>query len=234
MIRVNARLFKIASLFQSTDETRYYLNGVCVEPHPDGALMAATDGHRLIVILDRSGACERTAIIGLPTLMRRALVAYVDEVERDDDDEVIDRTRVCCEDRTLTVDGDGYAEIAGHLRACEKCVIDGKFPDWRRIVPKRDVSAPVTSLPVFDGNYIAAFAEAANLFGDTDHQIIHIAPVDAEAPALVLFSGFRDAFAVLMPVRSAIAHEELRVPAWAGIPDQAQKEPVVADTSAAA
>lgn len=234
MIRVNARLFKAASLFRGTEDARYYLTGVCVEPHPEGALMVATDGHRLIAILDRGGACDRTAIIGLPALMRRALVEYVDEVERDDDGEVIDCTRVRCEDRALVVDDGGYAEMPGHLRALEKCEIDGKFPNWRSILPKRDVSAPLISLPAFNGSYVAAFAQAANLLGDTDHQIIHIAPVDAEAPALVLFSGYRDAFGVLMPVRYAIAQDELRVPAWVGTPTQAPAAPAVVDAAAAA
>lgn len=51
----NADLFRIAYSCVSTEETRYYLNGVHLEPHPcGGAFMVATDGHRLIVVHDES------------------------------------------------------------------------------------------------------------------------------------------------------------------------------------
>ena len=59
MITVNARLFKAASLFVSGEDTRNYIQGVCIEPHPEGALLVATDGRRVVAILDRKGSAER-------------------------------------------------------------------------------------------------------------------------------------------------------------------------------
>jgi DNA polymerase III sliding clamp (beta) subunit (PCNA family) len=36
---------------QSTEAARYYLNGVCIQPHADGATMVATDGHMLLAAI---------------------------------------------------------------------------------------------------------------------------------------------------------------------------------------
>ena len=71
-IDVNAMLFKAARECQSSEETRYYLGGVYVQPHPErGALLVATDGHRLIAIHDETGICEKPAIVRTIVRMRK-------------------------------------------------------------------------------------------------------------------------------------------------------------------
>src|SRR5690554_1106144 len=64
---VDASLFRVAAMFQSTEETRYYLNGVHIEQHQDeGVFLVATDGHRLLVAHDVSGKIDGgTAIVHL-------------------------------------------------------------------------------------------------------------------------------------------------------------------------
>lgn len=47
VLNIPAVLFLQASGFVSTDETRYYLDGVYVEPVAKGCRLVATDGHRL-------------------------------------------------------------------------------------------------------------------------------------------------------------------------------------------
>jgi DNA polymerase-3 subunit beta len=42
------RALKATAIAASTEQTRYYLNGVCVEHSPNGPIFIATDGHRLI------------------------------------------------------------------------------------------------------------------------------------------------------------------------------------------
>lgn len=49
--------------FQSSEETRYYLTGVHIGPHPEGAILVATDGHTLAAMLDRDAA-----VAGLPAI----------------------------------------------------------------------------------------------------------------------------------------------------------------------
>ncbi len=217
MIRVNARLFKAASLCQGSDETRHNICGVHVEPHPQGALLVATDGHRLIAILDRRGEARRKATIALPGVMLRALVEDVVEECDGDDGGILMRSR--CEDRTLRVDDAGIAAIGGQVSSAESCIIDGAFPDWRRILPRQPAAS--RPAPAFTGQYVAAFAEIADLLGDRGYKAIQIAPASLDGPALVFFPHFRDAVGVLMPIKSRFEEPELCLPVWIGAPAQA-------------
>jgi DNA polymerase III sliding clamp (beta) subunit (PCNA family) len=64
---VNADLFRIVYSCVSTEETRYYLNGVHVEPHPvKGAILVATDGHRMLIAHDKDGSCSGPIIVQMP------------------------------------------------------------------------------------------------------------------------------------------------------------------------
>ena len=49
-VTLNIRALRAVLVAVSTEETRYYLNGINLEFTPDGVIMAATDGHRMIVL----------------------------------------------------------------------------------------------------------------------------------------------------------------------------------------
>src|SRR4051812_43815958 len=49
---INLRILAAAVPFASKDETRYYLNGVCLEIEPRAVTYIATDGHRMIAYRD--------------------------------------------------------------------------------------------------------------------------------------------------------------------------------------
>src|SRR5450759_523711 len=58
--------FRAANECRSTEETRYYLNGVYIAPHPDkGVILTATDGHRLISLHDEAGKCSAAKIVNI-------------------------------------------------------------------------------------------------------------------------------------------------------------------------
>lgn len=62
--RINADLFRAVSVAVSTEETRYYLNGVNVEQHPvKGVILTATDGHRLLCAHDENGETDGAYIV---------------------------------------------------------------------------------------------------------------------------------------------------------------------------
>lgn len=76
---LNADLFWRASACLSTEETRYYLTGVYVEPEPKagGAVMVSTDGHKMIVIRDAAAFVEGDAIVALSASMKASMKALV-------------------------------------------------------------------------------------------------------------------------------------------------------------
>jgi DNA polymerase-3 subunit beta len=197
--------------FTSTEDSRYYLNGVSFEPNgDDGAVMAATDGHRLGAVIDRKGLCLESVIAKLPkeikspgkllpdpwlvgvlTSPSQGYVALVDpNPVRDDDTPESAMERV--DDCTLRIG---------------RAIIDGTFPDWRRVVPRPKKDAPTRS---FNADYIKAFGRIMNISGD-----------DEAAPHLVS-TGDPDFIGVLMPMRG----DRPEAPDWATVPQAADPQAV--------
>lgn len=189
MIDVNAILFKAANECRSYEETRYYLNGVFVQPHPvKGVVLTATDGHRLLCVHDESGICDKAAIIHVET---KALTAVKTDKKNP-------------EPPRLAVDADGHA-IVGTYRSIKSAVIDGTYPDYPRVLTpivlgaQKKVFAPAS----FKHEYLAGFSKVASILsGSMD--AIRIVTFSESDPALILFQGCASAFGVLMPMRSSI------------------------------
>ncbi len=111
------RALAFAAPFASRDETRYYLNGVCLF----GRAVVATDGHRL-AFTDNVNAHAFDNLI-IPNAAVRVLLAMppVDSL-------VLGHTRFS-------------VEVAG-LRLVAK-TIDGAFPDVRRVIPQCEQTSRV-------------------------------------------------------------------------------------------
>ncbi|MBV0890318.1 DNA polymerase III subunit beta [Paracoccus sp. Z118] len=119
------RLFDKSRFAISTEETRYYLNGVYmhVADGPDGKLLrcVATDGHRLARI-DAAlpeGAGDMPGVI-----VPRKTVAELKKLLDDDEAQIavsVSETKVRFATPTLTLTSK---------------VIDGTFPDYTRVIPQ--------------------------------------------------------------------------------------------------
>lgn len=109
----------------STEETRYYLNGICFDV-VDGALtLAATDGHKLAVI--RRGvnvaAGDMAPIVPRVPIAAMAYLAKAGGSIR------------------IEIGHNGGRVISGAYSVAFK-LIDGSFPDWRRVERSVDPLAP--------------------------------------------------------------------------------------------
>ncbi len=178
----------------SGEETRYYLKGVFVEFGPDGILMTATDGAKLIHLRqpyqDDTGAnVDLTPAAPLPgVIIPSDLIAKL-------------KIRI----KTLTL---AKLTIDGLKLTFEYCgdviggtAIDGTYPNYRAVMP-RDVSGESAQ---FDAAQLAAFTKARGELG-LKKGVAGRFPVwhNGGNPALVDFAhgtGFT-AIGVLMPVRS--------------------------------
>lgn len=256
MLRFNANLFRLAFSAASSEETRYYLKGVYVEPHPQGGVtLTATDGHRLICIRDESGKADESAIINLGDALkvckpkrgeRRDVViatgskdaAVVNTFEypaRDEKTNAVIPNEMVVEDTPLA--------MAYGVR------VDGTYPDYRRVVPQDFTSE---GAPGFQGRYVAAFGDlVCELAVHTDRKpskhdqgnsrsdVLRIFCGDSKfpegSPALVLFPAFDFAFGILMPCRVAADFKPC-APVWfraAAAPSLAPAEPAERETEKA-
>ena len=179
---VNADMFARAYKAASTESTRYYLGGVRLERHPSGVgvLMIATDGHLLACFYDRDGTIEGDAIVKVPAHILKACAKPLKSGKP----------------RTLMFE-DGAAEIYGgaDILTAKGCLIDGSFPDWRRVIPKP--SAMDKCAGVFDQTVLTRLGA---ILSTGKMQALIIRGESAGDPHLVTGSH-PSAFGVAMPVR---------------------------------
>lgn len=119
-----AMLRKVAFCI-STEETRYYLNGVCWQAQPGGKRFAATDGHRLALCryADNDENASFSRIIPRKTV--NFLMQHIDGQDIDVHQIVKGNAP---DDVTLDF-------VAAGIEVRSK-LIDGTFPDIDRVVPK--------------------------------------------------------------------------------------------------
>lgn len=100
----------------STEETRYYLNGVFFHGLGDKLAMVATDGHRLMQIRLAQPGGEAKAIVPADSVKVFADLA-----------KTVERVKLELGDRTARL-------TAGATTVVTK-LIDGTFPDYARVIP---------------------------------------------------------------------------------------------------
>lgn len=206
MMQFNADLYRIAAMFQLNEQSRYYLCGVHVEScAAGGVVLTATDGQRLICVRDENGRADQSGIVALPTEALKACKSKPREQRR---------VTVAGESATIEVSFD--AETWAPCAMAQNVIVDGAFPDVRRVIPTEIVQdASKAPHGWFDGRYVASFAAAA---GELEKQAgragkagVCYCVSDADSPALVLFAAAPHAFGVLMPIR---ADDRRSPPAW--------------------
>lgn len=134
-IEIPVDLLKAAHACVSTEETRYYLNGVFVDPR---GWLVATDGHRLFAarIHGIEGTLPAEGVIIPRDTIKKALTGYNKNTPT-----------ITLDDKTL---GDTLCTF-----------IDGTFPAWERVVPK-EVSG---STAQYNPTYVGDMGKIAKLVG---------------------------------------------------------------------
>lgn len=133
--------------FKSTQDIRYYLNGVLVEKvETGGCILVATNGHILVAMHSPGAFIDQTRILtvsdGLSDAMRK-----VDDIQR-----------------TVEVAG-AKGRVTLYARGQEVFIqprepfIDGKFPDWRKVVPATENLEPGLAAAI-SSEYLATLKRA--------------------------------------------------------------------------
>lgn len=158
-ITINTDIFAAASLFRGVKDIRYYLNGLYLETGAFGARLVGCDGHQLAVA--KLEGCYPNATIIIPG----SLVAAVKTKAKGPQHVVLefkegtqsykksgaDKGAFIARDITLTV-----GEISSTAKE-----LDGKFPDYRRVVPDEADSTTAQ----FDPRFIYRIDKACSTLG---------------------------------------------------------------------
>jgi hypothetical protein len=180
-VTLPADILRAVAIACSAEETRYYLQGVSVEPDGPTAHLVATDGHRLMVARVEAVIPGEKFIIPADAIAR-ALKGYKAPV--------IELAR-----------RGGAWQLGDTLFR----PIDGSFPAWNRVMPDLTSKGELGKLAQFDSSYLESFRKAAAMLGGrASHPHLHHC---GASPALVTFSGRDDIFGLCMPRRGDDARE---------------------------
>jgi len=117
-----ARAIAGVSFAISTEETRYYLNGIYVHPAVDGIKLVATDGHRLSKQFIRADDVPQ----GMPGIIipKKTVETVAKYLPKDGN-------------VTLQLSDAKIRMIIGDMVLLSK-LIDGTFPDYQRVIPSHE------------------------------------------------------------------------------------------------
>ena len=188
---IKADYARLIQPFICTEATRYYLNGFFVERDPvKGVRIVATDGHRLVVFHDEDGLClaGQGAIIALPKEAVRlckpgkSWEPHARHVEIDLGAD------------TATIHLGDPREGSTPVGTFNGVLVDGTFPDYRRIVPELPPPGSRKSRPAVQSyrtSYLADFAKVA----DGKNASIRLHAYETDGPAVVFVGGRDDSSA---------------------------------------
>jgi DNA polymerase-3 subunit beta len=192
-ITIDHNIAKALLICAAKQDIRYYLKGICVDARANGdVVLVTTDGHRLLAYPVATDAIEALAP-GQYIIPREALEAV----------------KPCKAGRhmlPITIEIDTAKGLENKITGATSTVtplIDGKFPDWRRVLPKTVSGEPAQ----YQAEYLGDFGRIADLLG-TKQPHIHY---NGSAAAIV--GNLGAALGVLMPMRSDAEFSAL--PAWA-------------------
>jgi len=201
-IRINAEYLRLAQLFSSKDDVRYYLKGVQVEPHPsgEGILIIATDGHVLGSFYDRNGYVPEPMLIGFDKGLISAL--------KSERSEKFGRVVTVRGGRTtvMTIDSEGEPWKEKYIKP-GNIEMDGTFPDWRRVLPS-DVE---NCNPTFDVSLLKPFEAVCKFFSVKG---LKLEPSGETGPMGVKVKGTDDFYGVLMSFNGHAVISNTGKPDW--------------------
>ncbi len=174
ILTLSKRALLAAMIFQAKGDVRYYLNGICFAPEKK---LYATDGHRLF-IGEHDTELNENVIVSVygPRFSR------FDQAEIDTETGIVSYLDECGERQ-------GVAMVK---------VIDGKYPDVARVIPKGN--APVAEIG-FNAGYLTDIEKAAKLYNPRWEGIVIKTNGNTNAAIVDLPNVYEAASVVIMPTR---------------------------------
>jgi DNA polymerase-3 subunit beta len=191
-ITIDHNIVKALLICAAKQDIRYYLKGVLVDARASDVTLVTTDGHRLLAYPVAVDAIEALAP-GQYIIPREAL-------------EAVKPAKAGRVTLPITIEIDTAKGLENKITGATSVVtplIDGKFPDWRRVLPKTVSGEPAQ----YQAEYLGDFGRIADLLGTKYPHIHH----NGSSAAIV--GNLGAALGVLMPMRSDAEFSAL--PAWA-------------------
>jgi len=183
---INSRTLAAALTHAGKKDIRFYLNGVCVDL--ESGRIIATDGHRMFIAFGpmEKGAGQR--------ILPRSLVETVCKAAGKRGQDV-----------TLAFAGTGSeatcTAVLADGRQFGETLIDGKFPDWQRVLPRTMSGIPGQ----YNAEYLYDAAAALALHGACNDVVGARVAYNGHDSACVVYAPHcaeNMAYCIIMPVRA--------------------------------
>lgn len=223
LARVTPRIFAAIDNFAAKNDIRYYLNGICIQRNPAGGIVVvATDGHVFGAIDDPDGWIadgHNELIVARPTKRMVSAIKGKQKILIPVDRLLIMKN---CQVLACGQDVPPFDPMSFFSDVSE--IIDAKFPDWRRVIPRctaTGASEPETAplgQPYFGHAKLGQFVAAAEMleaksggsaymhtetFGPNTASIVRISCSTIDPGRFI---------GVIMPIR--VDGVELTLPEW--------------------
>ena len=197
-IHVYRNKLKAAARFMAVQDIRYYLNGLLIESNPMQSRIVATDGHTLFASRDDAKGDNVGSFTGImPADTVKAILAWKAPYKSANDAPVVLTT-------SDDLAGEHRAEWCGNV--CIFRLIDGKFPDYMRVVP----ATLDAGISFFQPEYLLRCTKAAQDL-NTSAKGMFSFKCAQDGTGIAVFSP--QSFAVIMPIKTIVA--DVADVAWA-------------------
>lgn len=155
-LTIQADVIKALLIIAAKDDVRYYLKGVCVDARENDVTLVATDGHRMLAVpvpeTDIEDILPGQYIIPRETLAmvkpcKAGRTTLPLELEITTPAPVPDPERP-----GVTIQAPTQFTLRGATVATGT-VIDSKYPDWRKVMPKSASGAVAQFQPAYVGDF---------------------------------------------------------------------------------
>lgn len=219
-IVVASKYVAIMETFVCTEETRYYLSGIYIERHPvSGVTMVATDGRRMAIIHDKDALFKGKGgwICPVPHDVFKACRKKTRKNE-----ESAGARQVHFIGATVAVTDGNFAGKGpldlkegvphGVMTVSRAVPIDGTYPQWRKVIPKKRPATGNHEVLAFSPAYMADFATVVKAAGLNENTPAILFPSPAGEGNIVRFEALPEFFGLLMGKRAS--QGMAAIPAW--------------------
>lgn len=190
-IEFDAKCVAPLSLFMAKIDIRYYLNGLCVIPSPDGVgcVIVGCDGHRMALWHDKDGKCSQETILKVSPQLVSAC--------KKKGKAALSRKVKYVDGRLALIEG---FDVELYIQPGNP-EIEGKYPDVFKVVP-----SPEKLVPGLRGNiqpgYMKNIGEAGKMLSDAYSGVSFYSGDEAGTQANVAIFDSQDNFMIVtMPMR---------------------------------
>lgn len=176
LIKVSRTILESAVIFQAKHDARYYLGGICFKS--DGRV-CSTDGHRMFIGSKHSGELKEDIVIKVS----KSPVRAYDHAIIDTESEIVSY----------------FTESAVKVAVGKVSVVDGRFPDVDRVIPKE---RNATDIIAFNAGYLTYIEKVAKNFNNKMNSVVFELNGNAGAAVAKFTSPFAETgMVIIMPMR---------------------------------